>query len=53
MRPPAYQEDTLKYRILFTLGMEKVVQHILEEIRLGNTESLVPGIRHEQADTFD
>ncbi len=42
MRPPTYQEDTLKYRILFTLSMEKVVQHILEEIRLGNTESLVP-----------
>ena len=42
MRPPSYQEDTLKYRILFTLSMEKVVQHILEEIRLGNTESLVP-----------
>ena len=42
MRPHSYQEDTIKYRILFTLSMERVVQHILEEIRLGNTESLVP-----------
>lgn len=42
MRPRSYQEDTLKHRILFTLSIEKVVQHILEEIRLGNTESLVP-----------
>ncbi len=42
MRPPSYQEDTLKHRILFTLSMEKVIQHILEEIRLGNAESLVP-----------
>jgi type III restriction enzyme len=42
MRPRSYQEDSLKHRILFTLSMEKVVQHILEEIRLGNTESLVP-----------
>jgi type III restriction enzyme len=42
MRPPSYQHDDLKYRILFTLSMEKIVQHILAAIRFENTESIVP-----------
>ena len=42
VRPPTYQEDELKNRILLTLSMEKIVQHIVEEIRLGNTQSIVP-----------
>ena len=37
----AYQDD-VKRRIIITLNMNKVVQHIWESIRFHNSESLVP-----------
>lgn len=40
--PPLFYQDDLKRRILITLNMTKVVQHIWEAIRFENTESIVP-----------
>jgi len=40
--PPLFHEDELKRRVLITLNMNKVVQHIWEGIRFENTEALVP-----------
>ena len=40
--PPSYRHDNLKRRILITLNMTEVVQHIWEAIRFENTESIVP-----------
>lgn len=40
--PRMYQEDDSKRRILLTLNMSKVVQHIWEAILFENTESLTP-----------
>jgi type III restriction enzyme len=42
INPPAYQQDELKRRIVITLNMNKIVQHIWEAIRFANTEALVP-----------
>jgi type III restriction enzyme len=40
--PSVYSKDDIKRRILITLNMNKVVQHIWEAIRFENTESLEP-----------
>jgi type III restriction enzyme len=40
--PPLFNEDDLKRRIVITLNMKKVVQHIWQELRFENTESIVP-----------
>ena len=40
--PPSYRHDDVKRRILITLNMTNVVQHIWEAIRFENTESIVP-----------
>ena len=40
--PPLFNQDDLRRRILITLNMNKVVQHIWEAIRFKNTETLVP-----------
>jgi len=40
--PPSYRRDDVKRRILITLNMTNVVQHIWEAIRFENTESIVP-----------
>ena len=40
--PQVYFQDDVKRRILITLNMNKVVQHIWEAIRFENTESLEP-----------
>lgn len=42
LTPRLFGEDELKRRILVTLNMNKVVQHIWEAIRFENTEALVP-----------
>jgi type III restriction enzyme len=41
IRSPTFQED-LKRRVLIMLNMNKIVQHIFNEIRFENTEELVP-----------
>ncbi len=40
--PPLFNQDDLRRRILITLNMNKVVQHIWEAIRFENTESIEP-----------
>jgi type III restriction enzyme len=40
--PPLYNQNDLRKRILITLNIKKVVQHIWEEIRCENTQSIVP-----------
>ena len=40
--PLLFYQDNVKRRILLTLNMNKIVQHIWEEIRFENTESLEP-----------
>jgi type III restriction enzyme len=40
--PPMFYQDDLKRRILITLNMNKVVQHIWEAIRFENTETIEP-----------
>jgi type III restriction enzyme len=42
INPPLFNADDLRRRILITLNMTKIVQHIWEAIRFENTESLVP-----------
>ena len=40
--PPLFNQDEIKRRILITLNMNRVVQHIWEAIRFENTESITP-----------
>ena len=40
--PPLFNLDPLRRRIIITLNMTKLVQHIWEEIRFENTLALVP-----------
>lgn len=40
--PPLFFQDDTRRRIVLTLNMNKIVQHIWEAIRFENTEALVP-----------
>lgn len=40
--PPLFSQDDLRRRVVITLNMSKLVQHIWEAIRFDNTEALVP-----------
>ena len=40
--PPLFNQDEMRRRIMITLNMKKVVQHIWEEIRSENAESIIP-----------
>ena len=40
--PPLLNQDDIRQRILIVLNMNKVVQHMWEAIRIGNTESIEP-----------
>jgi type III restriction enzyme len=40
--PPLFAQDDLTRRIVITLNMNKVVQHIWEALRFENTQELVP-----------
>ena len=40
--PPLFYQDELRRRLLITLNMTKVVQHLWEAIRFENTERLEP-----------
>jgi type III restriction enzyme len=40
--PPLFTQDDQKRRILITLNMNKLVQHIWEAVRFENTESIKP-----------
>ena len=40
--PPLFQQDELRRRILYTLNMTKIVQHLWESIRFENSVLVVP-----------
>lgn len=42
MNPPLFFQDDIKRRILITLNMNTIVNHIFNEIRCENTQSLTP-----------
>jgi type III restriction enzyme len=42
IKPDSYNKDDLRRRIMLTLNMNKIVQHIWEAIRCDNTEKLEP-----------
>ena len=42
INPPLFNQDEMRRRIMITLNMNKVVQHIWEAIRFENTLALVP-----------
>lgn len=42
LNPPLFFQDEIKRRILITLNMNKIVNHIFNEIRCENTQSLTP-----------
>ncbi len=42
MSPPLFNQEEVRRRILITLNMQKLVQHIWEAIRFDNTEGIVP-----------
>jgi len=42
IHPPLFKQDDLRKRILLTLNMNKIVQHIWEAIRFENTEKIEP-----------
>jgi len=40
--PPLFYRDELKRRVMLTLNMQRIVQHVFDEIRCGNTVTLEP-----------
>jgi len=40
IRPPLFYKDPLKRRVILTLNMQRIVQHVFEQIRFANTETL-------------
>jgi type III restriction enzyme len=40
--PPLFYEDELRRRLIITLNMSRVVQHVWEAVRYENTEGLTP-----------
>jgi len=48
INPPLFGQDDVKKRVLITLNMEKIVQHIWEAIRFENVESNMPVFDREK-----
>jgi type III restriction enzyme len=46
--PPLFYQDELHRRIIYTLNMKKIVQHIWEAIRFENTEEVIPVFNNER-----
>jgi len=42
IEPPLFYQDDLKRRILLTLNMNKIVQHVFDRLKSDSTEALVP-----------
>ncbi len=40
--PPSFAQDDLRRRVLLTLNMNKIVRHVFQQIRFGNTEGVEP-----------
>ena len=47
INPPIFNQDNLRRRLLITLNLTKVVQHIKDAIHFENTQSLVPVFDNE------
>ena len=48
IKPALFNQDPLRRRVLMTLNMNRIVQHIWEAIRFQNTEKLEPVFDSEQ-----
>jgi len=53
IKNPLFNQDEARKRILIMLNMNKVVQHIWNEIRAVNTESLTPVFDKEKTNPFN
>ncbi|MBP8304768.1 MAG: DEAD/DEAH box helicase family protein [Phycisphaerae bacterium] len=42
IHPPLFYQDELKRRVMLTLNMRRIVQHVFEQIRFANTLTLEP-----------
>ncbi len=42
INPPLFYQDEMRRRVMLTLNMTRIVQHIFEQIRQSNTEKLEP-----------
>ena len=42
INPPLFYQEELKRRVMLTLNMQRIVQHVFEQIPITNTESLEP-----------
>lgn len=42
INPPLFYQDELKRRLMLTLNMQRIVQHVFDQIRFANTETLEP-----------
>ncbi len=40
--PPSFAQDDLRKRVMLTLHMNKIVRHVFQQIRFGNTEAIEP-----------
>jgi len=49
IRPPEWAQDELKRRILLTLSIREIVIHIYQQIRLENTQRLLPVFNEERS----
>jgi type III restriction enzyme len=42
INPPLFYQDELRRRVMLTLNMNRIVQHVFEQIRFANTQTLEP-----------
>jgi len=47
IKPPLFYQDELRRRLIITLNMSRVVQHVFDAVRQENTERLEPVFDHE------
>lgn len=40
INPPLFYEDDMKRRVMLTLNMQRIIQHVFDQIRFANTEAL-------------
>ncbi len=50
--PPLFSQDEVRRRILYTLNMTKIVQHLWEEIKFSNAVAVVPVFDKERPIRF-
>jgi type III restriction enzyme len=40
INPPLFYQDEMKRRVMLTLNMQRIIQHVFDQIRFANTEAL-------------